>query len=81
MPRTTLAAIAPVLFLVGGVLAQQPAGDPPTPRRPGIDSGRSAGLNVGDTISPLAAFDADGKPFALSRLEGSYSVIVFGCLT
>lgn len=36
---------------------------------------------VGEPIPDLVAFDADGKPFPLSKLRGNYTVLVFGCLT
>lgn len=36
---------------------------------------------VGDTISGVAAYDENGKPFNLDQLKGDYTVLVFGCLT
>ncbi len=36
---------------------------------------------VGDPVPNLTAYDAQGKPFPLSKLKGSYTVLVFGCLT
>ncbi|GAB4144730.1 MAG: hypothetical protein Tsb009_16550 [Planctomycetaceae bacterium] len=41
----------------------------------------SRGPKVGAQLPDLSAFDANGKPFKLSQLKGSHSVIVFGCLT
>jgi cytochrome oxidase Cu insertion factor (SCO1/SenC/PrrC family) len=36
---------------------------------------------VGSKLPDVAAYDASGKPFRLGRLKGSYTVLVFGCLT
>jgi cytochrome oxidase Cu insertion factor (SCO1/SenC/PrrC family) len=36
---------------------------------------------VGDTISPVDLFDAEGNRFSTKNLAGKYSVLVFGCLT
>lgn len=43
--------------------------------------GRGTGLEVGAPLPDLAVYDAAGKPFQLSQLKGSYTVLVFGCLT
>ena len=73
----TLAATAGLLF---------PALCPAQRKRPG---GRGGGLSsnfargpaVGEKLPDLTVYDANGKPFRLSRLKGSYTVLVFGCLT
>jgi hypothetical protein len=39
------------------------------------------GLKVGFPLPELVVFDADGKEFKTASLKGSYSVLVFGCLT
>ena len=36
---------------------------------------------VGDAISHVDVFDAQGKQFSTKNLDGKYSVLVFGCLT
>ena len=37
---------------------------------------------VGDPIPDVTGFDEHGAPFPLrERLQGSYTVLVFGCLT
>ncbi len=36
---------------------------------------------VGEALPDATGYDAEGKEFKLSRLKGSYSVLVFGCLT
>jgi len=36
---------------------------------------------VGEALPEASGYDAEGKEFKLSRLKGSYSVLVFGCLT
>jgi Ca2+-binding EF-hand superfamily protein len=40
-----------------------------------------AGLKVGSILPDISIYDADGKRFEMSRLKGTYSVLVFGCLT
>jgi len=36
---------------------------------------------IGDPMPDLSAYDEDGARFELSSLKGSYTVLVFGCLT
>ena len=36
---------------------------------------------VGEALPDATGYDAEGKEFKLSRLKGSYAVLVFGCLT
>ena len=36
---------------------------------------------VGEALPEASGYDAEGKGFKLSSLKGSYSVLVFGCLT
>lgn len=36
---------------------------------------------VGSQLPVVSAFDENGKPFSTEQLHGSYSVLVFGCLT
>ena len=38
-------------------------------------------LKEGDPIPEVSGFTAEGDPFPLSQLKGSYSVMAFGCLT
>ena len=38
-------------------------------------------LQEGDPIPEVSGFTAEGDPFPLSQLKGSYSVMAFGCLT
>jgi len=52
------------------------------PRRGGGLSGNFArGPAVGEKLPDVTAYDAEGKPFRLSSLKGSHTVLVFGCLT
>lgn len=37
--------------------------------------------SVGTPLPDLTVYDASGKKFNLTELKGSYSVLVFGCLT
>ncbi len=36
---------------------------------------------IGESLPEVTVYDPDGKPFELAQLKGSYSVLVFGCLT
>jgi hypothetical protein len=36
---------------------------------------------VGDSLPVLEVHTPDGKPFSTSEVRGSYTVLVFGCLT
>lgn len=36
---------------------------------------------VGTDLPEMEAFDADGLPFDFNSTRGSYTVVVFGCLT
>ena len=37
--------------------------------------------DVGDSLPDITGYDSQGQPFNLSHLKGSYTVLVFGCLT
>jgi cytochrome oxidase Cu insertion factor (SCO1/SenC/PrrC family) len=51
------------------------------PGRRGGDRLEQAGLAVGQTLPEAQLFTGDGRPFSLSELKGSYTVLIFGCLT
>lgn len=36
---------------------------------------------VGEPLPHIQVFDEKGQPFQLKNLKGSYTVLVFGCLT
>jgi len=36
---------------------------------------------IGEVIPEVTVYTADGKKFSTSQLKGSYTVLVFGCLT
>ena len=36
---------------------------------------------IGEAIPDVTVYTADGKKFSTSQLKGSYTVLVFGCLT
>lgn len=38
-------------------------------------------VRVGTMLPAVTVFDEQGKPFSTARLRGSYTVVVFGCLT
>ena len=37
--------------------------------------------NIGEKLPNVKFFDENGKPKNLTQLKGSYTVLVFGCLT
>jgi len=55
----------------------------------GGQSGRSqvssafkrASPGIGEPIPEVTVYTVDGKEFSTSQLKGSYTVLVFGCLT
>jgi len=47
----------------------------------GLVGSTSAQVPVGTPLPDLTVYDASGKTFNLTELRGSYSVLVFGCLT
>ena len=51
--------------------------------RPAITISQSQEQRVkpGDALPDTTIFDAQGQPFPTSRLNGRYSVLIFGCLT
>lgn len=61
-----------VLSAFSPVLAQR--GGPPR----GGDSGVPA---VGTMLPVVSAYDEQGNEFSTATLKGSYTVLVFGCLT
>jgi cytochrome oxidase Cu insertion factor (SCO1/SenC/PrrC family) len=53
------------------------------PRRRGPEANfpENFPLKIGDPLPDVGAYDSNGKPFPLRNLRGSYTVLVFGCLT
>lgn len=47
----------------------------------GNDRLERAGLKVGQDLPQADLYTADGRHFSLSELGGSYTVLIFGCLT
>jgi cytochrome oxidase Cu insertion factor (SCO1/SenC/PrrC family) len=47
----------------------------------GNDRLERAGLKVGQDLPQANLYTADGRHFSLSELGGSYTVLIFGCLT
>ena len=41
----------------------------------------SGAPGIGDSLPVVKVYLGDGTPFLTSQLKGSYSVLVFGCLT
>jgi len=71
-----------IIEAVKEAITRQSARDASTqrPRGPRANFERTA-PKVGEALPDATGYDAEGKEFKLSRLKGSYSVLVFGCLT
>ena len=73
--KTTMTHILLALFLtLWSLVGAQPGGR-------GNDRLERAGLKVGQAIPQANLYTADGRHFSLSELGGSYTVLIFGCLT
>ncbi len=71
-----LSAVATAVMLTFFTFAwAQPGGMQADPR------GGSQQSLVGNPMPDLSVYDASGNPFSLADLKGSYTVLVFGCLT
>lgn len=71
-----------IVDAVKEAITRQSARDASTQRQrgPRANFERTA-PKVGEALPDATGYDAEGKEFKLSRLKGSYSVLVFGCLT
>ena len=71
-----------IVEAVKEAITRQSARDASTqrPRGPRANFERTA-PKVGEALPDATGYDAEGKEFKLSRLKGSYAVLVFGCLT
>jgi hypothetical protein len=71
-----------IVEAVKEAITRQSARDASTQRQrgPRANFERTA-PKVGEALPDASGYDAEGKEFKLSRLKGSYSVLVFGCLT
>ncbi len=71
-----------IVDAVKEAITRQSARDASTQRQrgPRANFERTA-PKVGEALPDASGYDAEGKEFKLSRLKGSYSVLVFGCLT
>ncbi len=71
-----------IVEAVKEAITRQSAKDASTQRQrgPRANFERTA-PKVGEALPDATGYDAEGKEFKLSRLKGSYSVLVFGCLT
>ena len=50
--------------------------------RSGVNSGfEKTAPGIGQPLPEVTLYRADGKQFLTSQLKGSYTVLVFGCLT
>lgn len=71
-----------IVDAVKEAITRQSARDASTQRQrgPRANFERTA-PKVGEALPDATGYDAKGREFKLSRLKGSYSVLVFGCLT
>jgi len=71
-----------IVDAVKEAITRQSARDASTQRQrgPRANFERTA-PKVGEALPDASGYDAEGKEFKLSRLKGSYAVLVFGCLT
>ena len=63
------------LVAVVAALGPQSGAQPPGPGR------RFALPKPGTPLPQLSIYDWQGKPFRLEELRGSWTVLIFGCLT
>ncbi len=71
-----------IVEAVKDAITRQSARDASTQRQggPRANFERTA-PKVGEALPDATGYDAKGREFKLSRLKGSYTVLVFGCLT
>jgi cytochrome oxidase Cu insertion factor (SCO1/SenC/PrrC family) len=75
-------ALALLLSWMGIAVAQPPvAADAAEARQRGISRFEREAPEIGELLPNLEVIDSQGKPFPLRNLKGSYTVLVFGCLT
>ena len=67
--------------LGSSALAQPPEGGMRNRMRQADERFLEMDPKVGDPLPDVYGFDEERSKFALSSLKGSYSVVVFGCLT
>ncbi|MDP6779847.1 MAG: hypothetical protein QGI83_24025 [Candidatus Latescibacteria bacterium] len=72
----SLCAVAVALVLGAETLAWGQPQDAPRDSRD-----RQQQSFVGKPMPDISVYDASGNPLNLTDLKGSYSVLVFGCLT
>ncbi len=81
---TTLASLLAVLSISPTIVpAQRPTSQqqPNSQQRPGQQRGGQQTPAVGTELPTVSAFDQQGERFSTASLKGSYTVLVFGCLT
>lgn len=73
-------AISAVL-LSAGPAATQESKPEETPRQAVVRQFERTAPAIGEPLPQVELYDARGKPVRLAELRGSYTVLVFGCLT
>ncbi len=67
--------------LWAGVCSAQPGDDENSARERLIRRFEEEAPKVGEALPDITVLDAEGKTFRLTDLKGSYTILVFGCLT
>ncbi len=76
------ATMSTVLVATTLLAATDPAGYAQQRERPDNETFLHQSPRVGELIPDVIGYDEQGEPFPLrARLRGSYTVLVFGCLT
>ena len=75
------AAVGLVFLLVSARAVQAQPGDAESPRERVNRAFDEKSPAVGELLPDVDAVDGEGRPFRLSSLRGSHTVLVFGCLT
>jgi len=71
-----------IVHAVKEAITRQSARDASTKRQSGPRANfERTAPKVGEALPDATGYDAEGREFMLSSLKGSYSVLVFGCLT
>lgn len=78
MLRTALIAAQLICLSASPVFAQ---GGRPSRGGPGGTGNGAPLVAIGTPLPDVTVFDEQGKEFKTASLRGSYTVLVFGCLT
>jgi len=80
--KVVFAIQALMLSWMGISVAQQPASTEASEARQRVNRRfEQEAPKIGESLPDLEVRDSQGKPFHIRSLRGSYTVLVFGCLT